>query len=396
MQHQIEDDARKHQPIPSKMNVSENLIQSVRPDMLLEKQDSALSIRSLPTRTGSINSESRDQPMKASHGSRTWPRRRCNSSDVFYATTREDEDETDDSQAPEDSFCFEPKAGLRHRRAVGRISPIRLFHSRPPMPRRNHPYSRPRSRWVIPADHPFRVVWDIITFILSVAYVYATHGAIRDRKFGTNPFLAFCDAWFLMDILLNFVTERKTSKGEILRDYRSICARYLTSWFAVDALSLFPWESLYVQPIIELQNRRSFFQKSFFRSRAVLRVTRHLRGKHFRWFGRVAKHTKQHGVGASRLLRLIIKYIPKYLLFFRNMKGAVAVRLLRQVHWCRRFYRNFRMLDEKDEGATSSMTRDDMDFMEDDFSSSMSFGDSRRVQVVGLEDWEYVDDDVPL
>lgn len=257
------------------------------------------------------------------------------------------------------------------------------------------PRRAPRSRFVIPMDHPFKTIWDIMTVILSIANAHAIHVSIRERKFGLNTFMMFCNLWFMVDILLNFCTERKTADGEILRDYRSICARYLTSWFAIDILALMPWELLYVKPIIELQNKRRFFQKYFFRSKAVVRVTRHLRGKHFRWFGTVAKHTKQHGVGASRLLRLIIKYVPKYLLFLRNMKGGVAVRVLRQFQWFRRFYHNIVLADtEKSDSMTGSLTYDDFD---DDLSSKQH-EKNQRVKVV-YESWELVDDEddgVPL
>jgi hypothetical protein len=324
------------------------------------------------------------------HGTRTWPHRRVNSIDEI--PFHDDEQAAATRKSLELDFLRPP--GLRQRKAFRRSQSAKpnqmdfSKHSKRPPVR--------KSRWLIPAEHPFKVLWDVVTIVFSIAYSYATHVAIRDRKFGASPFLTFCDMWFLVDIVLNFVTERKIADGVFLRDHRSICARYLTTWFAIDALSLFPWESLYVQPIIAMQNRRGFFRKNFFRSRAALRVTSNLRGHHFRWFGKVARHTKQHGVGASRLLRLIIKYTPKYLLFFRNMKGVVAFRLLRQVHWCRRFCKNMSL--EKDEAATSSLTREDMDFYEDDVSSHLSFGDSNPVQVV-YENWELMDDDddgVPL
>lgn len=199
---------------------------------------------------------------------------------------------------------------------------------------------KPRRRSVIPLEHPLKIIWDVLTVVLSLAHSYLTHTAIRDRRFEASPFISFCQAWFLVDILLNFFTERKTSTGEIISDPRRIVARYLTSWFAVDILSLMPWEVLYVKPLIDVQNRRGFFKKSFFRSKAVVRVSSRLRQKHFRWFGTLAKHTKHHGVGAQRLLRLIIKYVPKYVMFLRNMKGAVAMRILRFVHWLRRSFKN--------------------------------------------------------
>jgi hypothetical protein len=287
-----------------------------------------------------------------------------------------------------------------------------------PRPSYNAPSPRSRGKWVIPLEHPFKVCWDIITVILSFAHGYMTHVAIRDRQFGASPFFAFCSTWFLVDFFLNFFTERKTSSGEVISDHRGIVARYLTSWFAVDALSLFPWERLYMQPLIELQNRRGILQKSFFRSRAVVRVTRHLRGKHFRWFGTVTKHTKQHGIGAQRLLRLIIKYVPKYFMFLRNMKGVVAVRFLRFVHWVRRFILNTSSSianpndssvkvgtpkTQKSDASTKSMStreEDEMFFGDDDDSLLSNEGrnsNKRAVELVyDLDDDDDYDDGVPL
>eukprot|EP00541_Cyclophora_tenuis_P012158 CAMPEP_0116550840 /NCGR_PEP_ID=MMETSP0397-20121206/5642_1 /TAXON_ID=216820 /ORGANISM="Cyclophora tenuis, Strain ECT3854" /LENGTH=202 /DNA_ID=CAMNT_0004075699 /DNA_START=599 /DNA_END=1210 /DNA_ORIENTATION=- len=169
-------------------------------------------------------------------------------------------------------------------------------------------------------------------------------------------------------MLLNFVTEHKASDGVVLRDGKSVWARYLTTWFAVDLLSLLPWESLYVKPIVEMQKRRGFFKKTFFRTRAVIRVTRVLRGRHFRLFGKVARQTKHAGVGARRLLRLIIRYVPKYLLFFRHMKGALAVRTLRQVHWVHKLIKAFAAPKVKLDDDTVSLTYvDDYDDSEEDW-----------------------------
>jgi hypothetical protein len=252
-----------------------------------------------------------------------------------------------------------------------------------------------RRRSVIRIEHPFKIVWDVSTVILSIVHSYLTHMAIRDRRFEASPFISFCQAWFLVDILLNFFTERKTSTGEIICDHRRIVARYLTSWFAVDILSLIPWEVLYVKPLIDIQNRRGFFKKSFFRSKAVVRVTRHLRGKHFRWFGTVAKHTKHHGIGAQRLLRLIIKYVPKYIMFLRNMKGVIAVRILRFVHCSRRSMKNIesKASDVSAKSMNSSRGDDDKSVSECDDSSDVWKKQSFEI----VYEWEKIDDDgVPL
>lgn len=82
-----------------------------------------------------------------------------------------------------------------------------------------------------------------------------------------------------------------------------------------------------------MQARRGFFKKNFFRTTAVVRVSRKLRRGHFKLFGRVAKQTKHIGVGSSKLLVRVIKYLPKYLMFYRNMKAVLVVRTLREIHW---------------------------------------------------------------
>jgi len=196
-----------------------------------------------------------------------------------------------------------------------------------------------RSWWLIPANHRLKILWDVITVFLSFLSLYETHQSIRDRRFNFNYLTLFCEVWFFFDILLNFVTEHRTSDGQVIQDQKTVWARYLTSWFVVDALSFVPWERVFVKPIIEMQNKRGPLRKLFFRSKSIIRVSRKLRGNHVRLFGRVVNKTKQIGVGSNKLLRLIIKYLPKYILFFRNMRGVLAVRTLRQLHWMRKIFR---------------------------------------------------------
>lgn len=239
--------------------------------------------------------------------------------------------------------------------------------------RRPKKEKRHRNPYLIPSDHPYKIAWDVCTILLSLLSAYHTHLNIQKRQFSLH---GITEIWFFIDILLNFLTEHKSSHG---RTYKAVWARYLTTWFVVDALSLMPWETLYVQPLFDAQKRRGFFVKSFFRTRAVVRVTRLLRGRHFKLFGQVAKQTKHAGVGASRLLHLIIRYVPKYLMFYRNMKGVLVVRVLRQVHWIRKLIKNvttkkFKMatddatssLTEQDDSPYDGMEGDDLDDLDDD------------------------------
>jgi len=271
---------------------------------------------------------------------------------------------------------------------------LNRFRGRRRPARRSNAADNALDKWLIPAEHPFKILWDILTVIISFANVYATHMAIRDRQFGHNTFIRFCECWFVMDILLNFVTVYKTN-GLVLTTVQGVCARYLTSWFVVDVLSLIPGEALYLKPIVERQNRRHWLKKSFFRTKAVIRVTRVLRGRHFRLFGKVSRTTRHAGVGAARLLRMIIKYAPKYVLFLRNMKGVIAIRVLRQVHWLRKVWMNSirRRREEKDDDDTKSMTdywEDDDDKVDDKLDDDHS--QQRPVQLLYDDDWDFVDD----
>mmetsp|Transcript_65617 Transcript_65617/g.77127 ORF Transcript_65617/g.77127 Transcript_65617/m.77127 type:complete len:225 (-) Transcript_65617:70-744(-) len=128
----------------------------------------------------------------------------------------------------------------------------------------------------------------------------------------------------------------------MLQEPMSVAARYLTSWFFIDVISLVPWELIYVKPLVEQQKRRNFFQKSFGRSKAVIRVTRILRGRHFKMFGRVARQTKTYAnFGSAKLLNRIIRYAPKYWMFYKNMRSIILVRTMRQLNSLSKVGTNF-------------------------------------------------------
>ena len=147
--------------------------------------------------------------------------------------------------------------------------------------------------------------------------------------------------WFLCDVFMNFFTMHVDSDGEVCGDFSSVAYRYLTTWFVVDVLSLVPWELFLVQPLINEQARRGWITKAFFRTKGVVKVTTIVRGKHVRWFNRVKRQTKVVGVGGGRLLKAIIKYLPKYMLYFKRMRIVLPVRVMRVLHVCRKIGKDF-------------------------------------------------------
>lgn len=75
----------------------------------------------------------------------------------------------------------------------------------------------------------------------------------------------------------------------------------------------------------------------------------------------VAKRTKTVGVGGHKLLQLIIKYVPKYLLFYRNMKCVIILKTLRQIHFVKKITRNLRSEPVANEDDTSVYTLEEYD-----------------------------------
>jgi len=126
---------------------------------------------------------------------------------------------------------------------------------------------------IVPENHPLKILWNVLTVLLTFVSAYTTHTSIRDRRYDSTALSIFTEAWFVIDILLNFVTAHRRPNGTVIRSGSAVWAWYLTTWFPIDALALVPWERMYLSPIIKQQNSRKFVTKLFFRSRATVKVT---------------------------------------------------------------------------------------------------------------------------
>jgi len=140
--------------------------------------------------------------------------------------------------------------------------------------------AKPKSRIiVIPSNHRFKIMWDTMTIALTFVSAYVGHIYIRDRStYEWDWFVLFTNVWFFVDVMLNFFTEHRTADGTVMRSGREVWGRYLTTWFAVDALSLLPWERMFLRPIIQMQKRRNVVVKWFFRGKATIKITVSLLG----------------------------------------------------------------------------------------------------------------------
>jgi len=247
-----------------------------------------------------------------------------------------------------------------------------------------------RRRFVgIPSDHRYKFYWDVITIILTYVSAYTMHLSVRDRTYEFTAIDVFTRIWFGIDVLLNFILVEQNPDGEVVQRKTARSAKYLMTWFPIDVLSIYPWERMLLQPIIEQQNRRNLATKWFFRSKATVKVTRFLKGRHFKFFGRVANSTKRIGVGGKKLLALIIKYVPKYLLFYRNMKAVILLKILRQIHFIKKMYVSTTS-DPLDDESTQADTDSSIDGDErscelDNSNTNMKFfiyEDDSRVEIL--------------
>ena len=249
----------------------------------------------------------------------------------------------------------------------------------------------PPKTWLIPADHPLKVAWNVCTVCLSLVSAYLTHTSIRERDYDRTGFLIrFCEVWFLVDILLNFVTQYRVSGKVTLACPQKVWARYLTTWFIIDVISFIPFEKIWVKPIVEMQKRRNIIQKTGRRSKVVLKIARMLRGRHVRWFNNVSRLTKHAGYGGNRLLALIIKYIPKYFVFCKNMKTVLAVRMLRQIHWVRKVMKHVFWKYKVEEEALEEVLEEEEDEEEDE----LEMEDETGIESFETEEEEHEHEDV--
>ena len=93
------------------------------------------------------------------------------------------------------------------------------------------------SRWKSVFDFLVIVSINISTLLLLYKYVfYPDYYYFIDN---INPYIEFL---FFIYIILNFFQKYQDKRtGEIICSYRKICLRYLTGWFIIDFLSIFPF-----------------------------------------------------------------------------------------------------------------------------------------------------------
>lgn len=130
-----------------------------------------------------------------------------------------------------------------------------------------------------PEDSSFLQMWDMITWVglMWVVLVTPVQLAFSDMSSTTDPLFypnSCVDFIFLVDLVLQFfiMQYKWTSFGYMLeRTRRGIALRYLRTWFAVDLMSVFPFDWL-----TRFESTSSFFQARL-RVMKIIRLLRMLK-----------------------------------------------------------------------------------------------------------------------
>ena len=99
------------------------------------------------------------------------------------------------------------------------------------------------SKLVIPINSSFKKFWDILIEIILAYNVVTTLFFLAYSMPGHKMLIVDLICWIilLIDIPITFVTEIKTRKSKIARNFEKISKYYLKSWFIVDFLSILPF-----------------------------------------------------------------------------------------------------------------------------------------------------------
>ncbi|XP_022241105.1 potassium voltage-gated channel subfamily H member 8-like [Limulus polyphemus] len=109
-----------------------------------------------------------------------------------------------------------------------------------------------KSKFIVSHYGAFKTCWDWLVLVATfyVAIVVPYSAAFRDNNESpSRNKTIICDviveAFFIIDIAINFRTTFVSRKGEVVAKSKSIAVHYVRSWFIVDLFAALPFDLLY-------------------------------------------------------------------------------------------------------------------------------------------------------
>jgi hypothetical protein len=144
---------------------------------------------------------------------------------------------------PENSSVVPQKASYNRQSSIERINNTDLTKAK--ASKRVSISSEPELRWVLLPMSRVRLSWDLFILILILYYIIAVPINLAFPYTVPPDIMEYTlNAFFLLDIFLNFFTAVYTSEGNLIVDPRSIAIEYLSFWFWIDFVASFPLEAV--------------------------------------------------------------------------------------------------------------------------------------------------------
>jgi hypothetical protein len=104
------------------------------------------------------------------------------------------------------------------------------------------------AKCVIFSTNKYKVIWDVFVIVMLlfvcvfIPFTIAFHE--EEHPEWKTTFLV-CDGFFLIDMFLCFFTSiTNTDNGLEITDKKKIAKEYLTGWFWIDWISIFPFDAI--------------------------------------------------------------------------------------------------------------------------------------------------------
>ena len=110
-------------------------------------------------------------------------------------------------------------------------------------PHKNH--KKKRKRCVIYPDNQIKDGWDMwvtVILIFSCLIIPYRIAFIQEEEIAWRIAMWVIDSFFLIDIIVNFMSAYFDDELQEIDEYKMIAKRYIYGWFAIDLLSIFPFE----------------------------------------------------------------------------------------------------------------------------------------------------------
>jgi len=120
-----------------------------------------------------------------------------------------------------------------------------------------------KNKWILYPKDRARIVWDNVMgiFIILSTILTPYNLAFRGLRFKSNSYNHFMytiDAFFILDILINFFSTFEDQYQNLHSNFKEISKNYYKTWLLVDFFTVLPFDLIFIYAIPELELSDSY------------------------------------------------------------------------------------------------------------------------------------------